>query len=213
MGKFISFEGGEGSGKSTQVKMLADAMNAAGLDVLLTREPGGAEGAEEIRKLLVEGEPDRWDAVTETLLHFAARRDHMEKTVRPALAAGRFVISDRFADSTFAYQGFGHGVAEEFIRALYKFTVGENGPDLTVILDLPVEEGLDRAGKRALDEGNGEDRYERMDVEFHEKLREGFLEIARRDPDRCAVVYAGRSIDDLHQIIMETVASRLELKL
>ena len=213
MGKFISFEGGEGSGKSTQVKLLADAMTSQGLDVLLTREPGGAAGAEEIRKLLVEGEPERWDAVTETLLHFAARRDHMETTVAPALAAGRIVITDRFADSTTAYQGYGHGVDLDFIRDLYKSTVGNRGPDLTLILDIPVDEGLARAGKRAEDAGSDEDRYERMDAKFHHRLRDGFQDIAKLDPERCVVVTTAGSVEEIHHRIRQAVSIRLGIDL
>lgn len=213
MGKFISFEGGEGSGKSTQVKLLALAMESQGLEVLLTREPGGSPGAEEIRKLLVEGEPDRWDAVTETLLHFAARRDHLENTVSPALAAGQWVITDRFADSTIAYQGYGHGVDPKFIESLYQSTVGDKGPDLTLILDISVEIGLERAGQRVSDSASDEDRYEKMSLEFHNKLRQGFLEIARREPERCKIIDANSDIDAIHQNIRHIVSDHFGLGL
>ena len=135
--------------------------------MLATREPGGSPGAERIRALLVEGEVARWDPTTEALLHFAARRDHLVKTIRPALAAGRWVVCDRFYDSTLAYQGHGHGVARELLDTLLAAVVEGDRPDLTLILDLPVEEGLARAARRS----GREDRYERMDVEFHERLR------------------------------------------
>lgn len=210
-GHFITLEGGEGGGKSTQARRLAamldGALNGAADEILLTREPGGSPGAEQIRGLLVDGEVQRWDAITETFLHFAARRDHLVNMVQPALARGAWVISDRFADSTMAYQGYGHGVDRDAIAALYRICVGSLTPDLTLILDLPVEAGLARAAGR----GGGEDRYERMDVAFHERLRQGFLEIARRDSARCVVIDAARSEDEVHAQIMTAVRARLAL--
>lgn len=204
-GQFITFEGGEGVGKSTQLKMLAEALERAGIEVVTTREPGGSPGAEAIRGLLVTGAVDRWDAHTEALLHTAARRDHLARTVWPALERGTWVICDRFADSTLAYQGYGHGLPKDFIISLTRLAIGDFKPDLTLILDLPVEEGLKRAGGR----GGAEDRYERMGLAFHERLRQGFLEIARQDADRCAVVNAAAPLDDVHQSILRAVKSRL----
>lgn len=206
-GRFITFEGGEGAGKSTQLKLLAEALRGRGLDVLQTREPGGAPGAEDIRRLLVEGEPGRWDAMTETLLHFAARRDHLARTVWPALEQEKWVLCDRFADSTTAYQGCGHGLAAKVIDEIYALTVGDFRPDLTIILDQPVEEGLHRAAGR----GGAEDRYERMGLDFHRRLRQGFLDIAAANPQRCVVVSAEGSIDDVQSRIFNTVSSRLKL--
>ncbi len=206
-GRFITLEGGEGGGKSTQARRLAAVLEDAAGEVLLTREPGGSPGAEQIRGLLVDGEVHRWDAITETFLHFAARRDHLVNTVLPALARGAWVVSDRFADSTMAYQGYGHGVDRRAIADLYRICVGDLKPDLTLILDLPVAAGLSRAAGR----GGGEDRYERMDVVFHERLRQGFLEIARREPDRCAVIDAARSEDEVHAQIIAAVRERLAL--
>ncbi len=206
-GRFITLEGGEGGGKSTQARRLAAALEGAAGEILLTREPGGSPGAEQIRGLLVDGEVRRWDAITETFLHFAARRDHLVNMVLPALARGAWVISDRFADSTMAYQGYGHGVDRDAIAELYRICVGDLKPDLTLILDLPVAAGLARAVGR----GGGEDRYERMDVAFHERLRQGFLEIARREPDRCAVIDAARSEDEVHAQIIAAVRERLAL--
>ena len=145
-GRFITLEGGEGGGKSTQARRLAAALEGDAGEVLLTREPGGSAGAEQIRGLLVDGEVHRWDAMTETFLHFAARRDHLVNTVEPALARGAWVISDRFADSTMAYQGYGHGVDRDAIDELYRICVGSLKPDLTLILDLPVEAGLAQKG-------------------------------------------------------------------
>src|SRR5262249_4485373 len=145
-GKFITLEGGEGAGKSTQIKLLASWLQERGVDVAQTREPGGAPGAERIRELLVTGDADRWTPIAETLLHYAARADHLERTIRPALVAGRWVVCDRFADSTRAYQGYGHGVPFGIIESLFKAVVADTAPDLTLILDLPVEVGLRRAG-------------------------------------------------------------------
>lgn len=203
--RFITLEGGEGAGKSTQARRLVDGLKATGLDPLLTREPGGSPGAEQIRALLVEGAAGRWDPLTETLLHFAARRDHLTKTIRPALAAGRWVVCDRFADSTRAYQGFGLGLDREVIEMLYRQVVGDDAPDLTLILDLPVEEGLRRTATRT----HAETRYERMNEAFHQRLREGFLTLAREDPRRCVVIDASRDVDAVQSAIRAAVRERL----
>ncbi|SEH24713.1 dTMP kinase [Magnetospirillum fulvum] len=204
-GRLITFEGGEGAGKSTQVVLLAQALRSRGLSVVTTREPGGSDGAEAIRALLVSGEPGRWDGITEALLHFAARRDHLLRTIWPALQRGEWVVCDRFADSTLAYQGFGHGLSAETIGSLYRIAVGRFAPDLTLVLDLPVEEGLARAGIR----GGAEDRYERMELGFHQRLRQGFLGIAADNPRRCAVIDASPSAETVHRIVLETVEARL----
>jgi dTMP kinase len=204
-GRFITLEGGEGAGKTTQINRLNDALTERGFDVLTTREPGGSEGAEQIRHLLVNGDVARWDSMTETLLHYAARRDHVEKVIRPALEQGTWVISDRFADSTMAYQGYGHGLDPTVINGIYKLVLGEFSTDLTVILDLDTEEGLKRANSRA----EGEDRYERMNIEFHQKLRQGFLEIARTSPKRCAVINASGDADTVFDALWDVVSNRL----
>ena len=208
-GKFITLEGGEGTGKSTQAALLAGHLGRAGIEVLVTREPGGAPGAEEIRKLLVEGAPGRWDAISEALLHFAARRSHLERTVLPAIKRGQWVISDRFADSTMAYQGYGLGVGREAVEALYRIVVGTFAPDLTIILDLSPELGLERSRGSE----TGEDRYERMDQAFHRRLREGYLDIARREPERCAVIKADGAMEEVEAKILATVGERLGVKL
>lgn len=205
--RFITIEGGEGAGKSTQIGRLSARLAAAGIDVLTTREPGGAPGADAIRRLLVEGAPERWDAETEALLHFAARRDHLVRTVWPALDAGRWVVCDRFADSTMAYQGYGHRLGRDFVAALYRLVVGDFAPDLTLILDVPVMTGLARAEVR----GGDETRYEAMDEGFHERLREGFLDIAAREPERCVVIDAGRDADAVAADVWTAVAQRLEV--
>ena len=204
-GRFITFEGGEGAGKSTQLKRLAASLRERGIEVVTTREPGGSPGAEQIRGLLVSGDPDRWDGTTEALLHFAARRDHLRSTVWPALEAGKWVLCDRFADSTLAYQGYGHGLPQEVIRDLYRVAVGEFSPDLTLILDLPVETGLERAAGR----GGAEDRYEKMGVAFHQRLRDGFFAIASQEPRRCAVIPADQAEDQVAAAILAVVAERL----
>ncbi|MGE0117669.1 MAG: dTMP kinase [Dongiaceae bacterium] len=206
-GRFITLEGGEGAGKSTQVGLLLPWLRDRGIDALRTREPGGAGGAERIRELLVKGDADRWTPMAETLLHYAARADHLERTIRPALASGTWVICDRFADSTTAYQGYGHGVSLEFIGSLLAAVVGGTAPDLTLILDLPAADGLRRAAGRA----GHENRYERMTVEFHERLRAGFLAIARGEPGRCAVIDAGRSLDAVQGDIRAELERRLGL--
>lgn len=204
-GRFVTLEGGEGAGKSTQLRLLADSLGACGLDVVLTREPGGSPGAEEIRQLLVSGETGRWGGMTEALLHTAARRDHLERTVWPALDAGSWVLCDRFFDSTMAYQGYGLGLGREPIEALQRVALGDFRPDLTLILDLPVEVGLERAQLRR----GGEDRYERMDLSFHRHLRDGFLDIAAREPGRCAVVDAAHPVEVVQAAILDVVTRRL----
>jgi dTMP kinase len=206
-GKFITFEGGEGAGKSTLIKMLSEYLKKQHKDVVLTREPGGSIGAEELRRLLVEGEPGRWDGVTEALLHFAARRDHVERTIRPALARGAWVLCDRFVDSTVAYQGYGHQISRSVIDSLRQIAIGDFAPDLTLILDVPVEIGLSRAASR----GEGGERYERMDRNFHQRLRDGFLAIAAEQPARCALINADRDIEAVSQDILAVVSERLSV--
>jgi dTMP kinase len=208
-GRFITFEGGEGAGKSTQVRVLADRLRSAGLEVVATREPGGSPGAEAIRDLLVNGEPDRWSAMSETLLIYAARRDHIERTIRPALERGAWVISDRFADSTRAYQGAAGGVSSLFVGALETFVLENTRPDLTLILDLPVELGLERAGQR----GGGEARFEAKGLAFHQRLRDGFLAIAEAEPDRCVVLDAAQPADAVSAVVWSVIASALPVSL
>jgi dTMP kinase len=204
-GCFITLEGGEGTGKSTQALRLKGWLEARGLGVMTTREPGGSPGAEMIRKLLVEGPVERWDGMTEALLHFAARRDHLRSTVWPALGQGTWVISDRFADSTLAYQGHGHGVDRSVFDRLYGIAVGDFRPDLTLVLDLPIEIGLARAAKRR----GAETRYESLPVEFHARVRSGFLEIARQYPERCAVIDASGDVEATAAAIARVTAERL----
>lgn len=208
-GRFITIEGGEGAGKSTQVMRLAQTLrDKAGLDTLITREPGGAPSAEAIRELLVNGATDRWDHWTEALLHSAARREHLVHTVWPALDRGAWVISDRYADSTMAYQGYGHRLDPDRLIRLYALTAGDFFPDLTLIIDLPVEEGLKRAQARG-----GADRYERMGRDFHERIRNGFREIAERDPERCFLIDGSGDADTVAAAIANAVADQFNLEL
>ena len=197
-GKFITFEGGEGGGKSTQIRFLVDAIEKVGNSVLATREPGGAPSAEQIRKILVSGAVNRWQPMTEALLNSAARAEHVAQTVEPALNHGTWVLSDRFADSTIAYQGYGHGLDLQTLTDLQQMVLGNLKPDLTIILDLPVKVGLCRAISR----GGKEDRYEQMDQDFHNRLREGFLEIANTDKARCVVIDATQSIDAVRKSVL-----------
>ena len=191
-GRFITFEGIDGSGKSTQARMLAARIKGSGGDVVLTREPGGAPGAEEIRALVLSGDTDRWSAETEILLFTAARRDHLERTIRPALRAGATVICDRFADSTRVYQGATRGDLRGLVDRLHAEVIGME-PDLTVIVDMDPEVAL----RRGLARGTGEDRFEDMGLAFQETLRHGFLSLAREFPNRCVVVDGNRSEEEI----------------
>jgi dTMP kinase len=210
-GRFITLEGGDGTGKSTQVQRLAAALREKGLTVVTTREPGGSPGAEQIRKLVVEGEGGRWNPITETLLVYAARADHVARTIGPALARGEWVISDRFNDSTYAYQGAGRGVERETIRRIDAAVLDDFKPDMTLILDLPVEVGLARAGARAKAVKSTENRFENMGSDFQEQMRKTFLDIARRNPDRCRLIDASGSEDEVAAAIWAAVKSRFDL--
>jgi dTMP kinase len=202
-GRFITLEGGEGAGKSTQARRLAAHLSDQGVPVLVTREPGGSAGAEKIRNLLLDG--TGFDPVAEAMLMFAARREHVVATIRPALAAGMWVICDRFADSTRAYQCHGQGVPGEVYRKLADLALEGLAPDLTLILDIPPEAGMARAAAR----GVAADRYERLDAGFHARVRAGFLSIAAAEPARCAVVDAARDADVVFAAIRAELAGRL----
>jgi dTMP kinase len=208
-GRFITIEGGEGAGKSTQVDLLVAALDRAGIAAQRTREPGGSEGAEAIRRLLLEGADERWDAIAETLLFYAARREHVTRLITPALDRGVWVVCDRFADSTIAYQGYGRGLPLAELQALHSFALGDFAPDVTLILDLPVAEGLTRAARRS---GNT-DRFERLDHAFHERLRQGFHQIAAADPQRCVVIDASGDVETVHRAVLGAVVERLGVAL
>ena len=208
-GLFITFEGGEGTGKSTQCRMLADALMQKNIPTVLTREPGGSPGAEEIRNLLVTGDKGRWDAMTETLLFMAARRNHLTTKIWPALSENKVVICDRFLDSTLAYQGYGYGKNQEAInqiQSVYHLIAGDFQPDLTIILDIDPQVGLRRSCERA---GNTEKRFESMDITFHQNLRSGFLELAQTS-NRYVVINADQSIDEIHYQILNKVKELID---
>lgn len=190
-GRFITLEGGEGAGKTTLIKALAERLRGRGLDVVVTREPGGTPGAELLREILLTGSTDRWSPMTEALLMYAARVDHVERLISPALQRGSWVLSDRFADSTTAYQGAAGGVPIERIKQLHAAALGKFEPDLTLILDVDPKTGIERTLAR----GEDATRFERFDPGFHGRLRRAFLDIAEEDPLRCRVIDAGENAE------------------
>jgi dTMP kinase len=206
-GRFITFEGGEGGGKSTHAKLLAEKLEHAGIEVVLTREPGGSPGAEIIRHVLLSGAAKPLGAETEAILFAAARDDHVRATIEPALESGKWVICDRFLDSTRVYQGMLGQVDARLIRGLERVTVGETMPDLTLILDVPVEIGLQRASARR---GTGAiDRFEAENVEFHEKLRGSYAALAKLEPERCVLIDAAQAKEVVQDAIWRAVSDRL----
>lgn len=202
-GRFITFEGIDGSGKSTQARLLAAFLKATGADIVLTREPGGSPGAEEIRRLLVEGSPDRWSPETEILLFTAARRDHLEKTIEPALARGATVISDRFADSTRVYQGAARGELRGLVDRLHDAVI-QREPDLTFVIDMDPAEAL----RRGLARQSGEDRFEEMGEGFQQRLRAGFVALAEDNPERCYLINGARDPDEIAADIAHLTVNR-----
>lgn len=205
-GKFITFEGGEGTGKSTQAHLLADSLRNKDINVTITREPGGTEGAELVRALLVSGAVSRWSPLSEVLLLNAARLDHLTKVILPALKAGNWVICDRFTDSTIAYQGYGHGVDLAFIQNLHQQLFSTNTPDLTFVFDLDPSVGI----QRSLQRHTSETRFENMQLEFHNRMRQGYLDIAHQDASRCVLINAADTVDNVHKTILNGI-ERLQL--
>ena len=206
-GFFITFEGGEGSGKTTQIQRLAESLVqiiSVG-SLVITREPGGVPAAESIRDLLVNGDTEKWQPLTEAFLMSAARHEHVEQIIRPALMQNKLVISDRFTDSTIIYQGVVGGVISQHIDAMNKISCGDIAPDLTIILDMDSQTGLARAGSR----GVGEDRFEAKGPAFHEKVRAGFIDLAHADPERCVIIDASRSVDAIADDVLQLVLPRL----
>ena len=206
-GKFITLEGGEGVGKSTQIRRLIVRLSAQGKEVVATREPGGSPGAESIRDLVLRGAEERWSPMTETLLMYASRRDHIERVITPALAEGKWVVCDRYADSTRAYQGAAGGVEPAFIAALEDHVLGDVRPDLTLIFDLDPKIGLARAADRA----GAEMRFESKGEAFHIRLRQAFLDIAALEPQRCAVIAAQGSLEAVEALVWSAVQDRLHV--
>jgi len=204
---FITFEGGEGCGKSTQIELLFRRLLQVGVDAVSYREPGGTKGAEDIRSLLLQGDGERWTPTTEALLMSASRADLVEKRILPQLEKGSWVLCDRFTDSTLAYQGFGHGLGYAPITALNYFTVGSLKPDLTFVFQLNPELGLERT---ALREG-GKDRYEQFDLSFHSRVEKGYEEILKKNPERCVAINALLDIEVISQIVFAEVCKRFEI--
>jgi dTMP kinase len=212
---FITFEGGDGTGKSTQVRLLLQALTAAGVNAVATREPGGTPQAERIRNMLLQRDSGHFDPLTEAMMMFAARREHLVDLIWPALEEGKWVISDRFADSTRAFQGDGLGLDRDAIETLYTLVAGNFHPDLTLIFDIDPEVGLARSLKQLSTTSNKteatEDRYERMGLPFHNRLRNGFLDIAKRYADRCVIIDASKDIATVHRQVLQVVSSRFNV--
>jgi len=206
-GLFVTFEGGEGAGKSTQMRLLADSLRARGHDVLTTREPGGSTGAEAVRHVLLSGAAEAYGVRMEAILFAAARSDHVEQVIRPALERGTIVLCDRFMDSSRVYQGITGNLEQAFMETLERVAVNGVIPDRTIIFDLPAAIGLERARRRAADERP--DRFEKEQLETHEKRREAFLDIAGADPERCRVVDATRPVDEIASQVLSLVEALL----
>lgn len=215
-GKFITLEGGEGCGKSTQLKLLVPALQKLGIETIATKEPGGTPDGAVLRNLLVTGDKDRFDAITECMLYFADRRIHLNQVIWPALAKNQWVVSDRYADSTEAYQYYGYNkrISREMLQDLYQMAVGSFKPDLTIILDMDPERGMARSFAKAESVVVKELRFENKALEFHNNLREGFRQIAAREPERCVLINADKSIEEVHNEIMNIIRQRFgdELK-
>ncbi len=212
-GLFITFEGGEGSGKSTQMKLFASYLQQQNLDVILTREPGGTEVGKEIRRLLVEGDKDKFDEVTETLLFYADRRINLTKVIWPGLKAGKIVLSDRFNYSTIAYQYYGSAKFKDtrIMDTLYHIVAGDFKPDITFLLDIDVKEGLARSFKKATTMTAKELRFEKTEIDFHERLRKGYLEMAKKEPNRFTIINAAQNIELVHQDIITAFKQKLSI--
>jgi dTMP kinase len=209
MSKFITFEGGEGSGKSTQSKMLFEYFKSNNKSAILTREPGGSVDAEKIRELLVTGKQDRWDKTSETLLFYAARRNHVENLIKPALAENKIVICDRFNDSTIAYQGYGHGYNLETIKTLENIAIGNFKPDITFIIDITPEEGLRRSEIRLFNSNSNESRFEKLGIQFHKNIRKGFHQIAEDEPSRCYIIDGHDTPENIHSKIVDIINTKI----
>lgn len=210
-GLFITFEGGEGAGKSAQISRFAAYLREQGQEVITTREPGGTEIGKEIRRLLVEGDKDKFDEITEILLFYADRRIDLTKVIRPAMEEGKIVLSDRFNDSTIAYQYYGSNkfADRKIMDNLYQIVAGDFKPDITFLLDIDVKVGLERSFKKAQTMINKELRFENVDIAFHERLRQGYLELAKQEPERFIVIDASGSIDEVTEKIIEVYNHRI----
>lgn len=214
-GLFITFEGGEGTGKSTQLKLLSETLEKSGINNIMTKEPGGTEIGKELRQILVTGDKDKMDAIAEALLYYADRRIHLTQKIWPALEEGSWVLSDRFADSTVAYQYYGYNkkIPIKILRELYDMVAGDFKPDLTVILDIDPKIGLERSFNKAKGMVNKETRHESRGLEFHNNMRNGFLEMAAQEPGRFIVLDANHSIEELHKIVVAAIEERFKINL
>ncbi len=213
-GAFITFEGIEGCGKSTQIKLLAESLRGKGLDIVLTREPGGTTISERIRSVLLDSSHSSMAPITELLLYAAARNQHVEETILPAIESGKTVLCDRYADATTAYQGAARRIDASILKEVHTIATGGLWPDLTLLLDLPADSGLSRARERNSRDSTlaGEDRFEREKLEFHERVRTGYLSIAREEPNRVIVVDATRSIEEIQSDVMSAIDNFLEIR-
>jgi dTMP kinase len=211
-GYFVSFEGGEGAGKSTQSHLLAERLRALGRTVVLTREPGGVPQGEALRELLLSGEPGRWTAMSEALMMYAARVEHWRLKISPALQRGEWVICDRFADSSMAYQGYAGALGPDTVAALHRLTLGGVQPDLTIVLDVSAQAGLERAAERVAAAGETATRFEKKDAAYHARLAEAFREIAKSNPHRCVLMDASGSKPQIAGDIWNSVTTRLGVK-
>jgi dTMP kinase len=210
-GRFIAFEGCEGSGKTTQIKILSKTLTTLGLDFIVTREPGGSPGGEDVRKLLKEGHENRWDGLSEALLLYAARHDHVEKIIKPALLKGTWVLCDRFSDSSFAYQGFGRCLGLEVMEKLHALVLGDFFPDLTFIFDVSPKDTYERILRRRNRSGQTGDRFDDMDMAFHERVYAGYKVIAEKYAPRCALIPANGSLDDIQRNITQVLFEKFNL--
>jgi len=207
---FITFEGGEGCGKSVQTALLADYLQQKGKKTLITKEPGGTQIGQKLRSILVEGDKEKLDCVAEMLLYYADRRIHLQSKILPALTERKWVISDRYADSTMAYQYYGYDckIEKKLLEKMYKIVAGDFEPDLTIILDIPPEIGLSRSFKKAQNCDVKELRFESMDIKFHQNLRNGFLQIAKENPQRCVVIDAIGTPQEVHQKVLKVIEQK-----
>lgn len=205
--QFITFEGGEGSGKSSQINLLKSKLIKKGIDVVCTREPGGTPSAEILRELVTTGEVNKWEPMTEALIMFASRHEHTKNLIIPSLENGKWVLCDRFYHSTYAYQGLGHGLGLESMEALKKISIGEIEPDLVVFLDIDPMEGI----KRTMSRGTNEDRFEKMDISFHTKLRNAFLDFSKTSSEKFIVINASQEINKISDIIFEEIEKRFKI--
>ena len=204
-GKFITFEGGEGAGKTTQINLLKDYLKSKGIDVITTREPGGTPGAEDVRNLLKNGDLSKWDGISEALLLYAARHDHVEKTIKPALQKGKWVLCDRFSDSSFVYQGVARDLGLKKITQLHEWTLGNFYPDITFIFDIPPQKSRNRQQQRNQQADIPDDRFEQLSIDFHKKVYDGYISLTKTFPDRCVLIDATQSIDKVKEQIQNKI--------